>query len=111
MSDWPFLPFLWLGSSITPKTDNQIRRFKITHPFHPLCGKEFEAIDEVRDWREHRLFFYDEQQKQRSIPTAWTNWALEDPFVTISNGRSYFRIVDLLQLTRLIKEKRDVSTK
>jgi hypothetical protein len=54
------------------------------------------------------------------LPAAWTSAAAPDLFVTISAGRSHFRIEDLLQLVALIdrlmpaaggKRKRAVSSK
>ena len=60
-------------------------------------------VDYVHDWREHRVYFYDYQQKLSSVPTSWTNFLPEDAFVAASLGRSYFRTADLLQLVHEIK--------
>jgi hypothetical protein len=39
----------------------------------------------------------------RSIPARWTDVLGIDPFVMIAAGRSAFRIVDLLELCRLVE--------
>jgi hypothetical protein len=92
-----------LESSTTHQADDRLRRFRITHPFHPLYDKEFDVIDYVHDWREHRVYFYGCKEKLTSIPTSWTNFLPEDPFITASSGRSYFRVAELLQLVAVIK--------
>jgi hypothetical protein len=33
------------------------RRFRITHPFHPLNGQEYELVGFAHTWGEHRVFF------------------------------------------------------
>jgi Family of unknown function (DUF5372) len=37
------------------------------------------------------------------MPLSWTDLAAEDPFVTLSTGKSWFRVPDLLELIRLIE--------
>lgn len=72
-----------------------------------MFGKEFDLVDYVHDWREHRAYFYDCQQNLISIPTSWTNLLPMDPFVAASAGRSYFRTDELLQLVKEIKSLED----
>ena len=38
----------------------------------------------------------------RMIPARWTSLAARDPFVEVSAGRSWFRVEDLLALSRLV---------
>jgi len=40
----------------------------------------------------------------RSVPARWTDVFDEDPFVATSAGRSPFRVIDLLELARLVEE-------
>lgn len=49
------------------------------------------------------MLFEDEGGRLCSLPTAWTSVASPDPFVTVSAGRSFFRIQDLLALVELIR--------
>ncbi len=50
------------------------------------------------------MLFEDGEGRVRSLPTAWTSVAGPDPFVTVSAGRSFFRIEDLLALVALVEE-------
>ncbi len=40
----------------------------------------------------------------RSLPLAWTNLALPDPFVVVAAGKAVLRFSDLQQLTEFLKE-------
>ncbi len=53
-------------------------------------------------WGEDRVFFFDEDGAQRSLPSGWTDAAAPDPFVALSGGRSAFRLEDLVALGELI---------
>ena len=55
-----------------------------------------------RTWGEDRVFFFDEDGVQRSLPRAWTDAADVDPFVALAAGRSSFRVEDLVALAGLI---------
>jgi Family of unknown function (DUF5372) len=55
-----------------------------------------------QDWGEWRVAFFDEEQRWRSLPVAWTSAAPHDPFVQLAAGRSPFRFADLLRLSQLI---------
>ena len=55
-----------------------------------------------RTWGEDRVFFFDEDGVQRSLPRAWTDAADVDPFVVLAAGRSPFRVEDLLALVDVI---------
>jgi hypothetical protein len=73
----------------------------VTHPYHPLFGREFELMTYRQTWGEDRVFFYDEEKRLCALPAGWTDVVGEDPFVTISAGRAFFRAADLLQLVAL----------
>jgi len=83
-----------------------ITRFRITHPFHPLRGREFEALEEREVFRRQVFVFHDPEGRKVQVPTAWTDAARPDPLVVIGDGRSHFRVEDLLQLWELIREGR-----
>ena len=46
--------------------------------------------------------FRDELGYLRHMPARWTDFADPDPFLAISDGRSAFRVVDLLALADLL---------
>ncbi|MDP6767500.1 MAG: DUF5372 family protein [Arenicellales bacterium] len=78
----------------------------MTHPFHPLCGHEFELINIAYCWGYERVFYVDETEHVHRLPARWTNAVAEDPFVVISAGRSDFRLPDLLQLVEIVRRSR-----
>lgn len=78
---------------------------RITHPFHPLCGKEYEYFRERLSWGEERVYVKDERGVVHSIPTAWTSAAPVDPFVVAAAGRCPVRIVDLLAMVDLVSSR------
>ena len=75
----------------------------MTHPFHPLRGREFELVTYRQNWGEDRVYFHDDQGQLRSLSAGWTSLGADDPFVVMSRGRSSFRTVDLLELVTLIE--------
>jgi hypothetical protein len=89
-------------SSTAPSGAGSIQVFVVTHPFHPWCGRQFELFQVRQNWGEWRASFFDEQQRWRSVPLAWTSLAAIDPFVQVAAGRSLFRFTDLVRLSQLI---------
>jgi uncharacterized protein DUF5372 len=77
--------------------------FRITHPFHPWCGREFTLVTFRINWGEQRVYFHDDTGRLVALPAQWTSVFPVDPFVALSNGRSPFRTQDLLELARLLK--------
>ncbi|MBZ5580121.1 MAG: Y4bD/Y4pK family protein [Acidobacteriia bacterium] len=77
--------------------------FRITHPFHPLTGREFEVLSRKEYSGEQRVCFVDKKGRQCEIPLGWTDLAPGDALTTLSAGQSWFRAADLLELTRLIE--------
>ena len=73
----------------------------MTHPFHPLSGRQFEFVARRRNWGEDHVYYHDECGELGSLPTNWTDAADADPFVVIAAGRSPFRVADLLSLADL----------
>jgi hypothetical protein len=67
-----------------------------------LSGKTFELVTVRHNWGDERVYYQDETGALHSLPLAWTSLAAEDPFVSLSAGRSAFRVVDLLELARRV---------
>jgi hypothetical protein len=78
-------------------------KFKIIHPFHPKVGKEYKLIERKCCWGEDRIIYLDENDKMKIIHTLWTDYLDEDPFITVSKGRSDFKFDDLKSLYLLLK--------
>jgi hypothetical protein len=88
----------------TPIDGTEAQTFLVTHPFHPLTGRQFATAGFCRYGPEDRVCFHDEQDRICEIPLNWTNLAPEDPFVILSAGKSWFRFEDLRELARLMRE-------
>ncbi len=86
----------------TPEKNVQAETFQVTHPFHPLYGQVFELVTYHRNWGEDRVYYHDTAGTLCSLPAVWTSVAPVDPFVTVAAGRSTFRLLDLLELARLV---------
>jgi hypothetical protein len=74
----------------------------VTHPFHPWCGREFVFVAVRRTWGEDRVFFFEDDGVQKSLPRAWTDAADVDVFVALAAGRCPFRVVDMLALAEIV---------
>jgi hypothetical protein len=86
-----------------------VGRFRITHPFHPLCGAEYELVTRRLNWGEDRVFYYDTNGKLKSLLTNVTDAMSKDAFECISAGRSAFRVDDLLELRRLLDKRKEAG--
>ena len=88
--------------SNAPDVAAERRSFRITHPFHPLFGHEFDLVNVTHCWGDDRVFYVDENDQVRALPARWTSLLADDPFAVISAGRSALRVADLLELVELI---------
>jgi len=82
---------------------------RVTHPFHPLAGRQFGLVVRKNNWAEDRVFFFADDGQLTSLPSAWTDVDPPDPFDAVSAGRSPFRVEDLLALAALIDGMRPAS--
>ena len=79
------------------------KHFRVTHPLHPLFGREFELIEYHKTWGEDRVTFRDAEGRLLSIVASCTDVGGIDPFVEIAAGRSFFRYEDLVRLADLLE--------
>src|SRR5438552_12274600 len=79
-------------SATAGDTQKSSDRFRITHPFHPLAGNEYEMVARRHNWGEERLFYYDLEGRLKSFPANVTDMSPIDAFTQISCGRSAFRV-------------------
>jgi fermentation-respiration switch protein FrsA (DUF1100 family) len=75
----------------------------VTHPFHPLFGREFQLVTYRQNWGEERVYFHDDAGQLVALPARWTSVFPTDPFAVLSAGRSPFCFTQLLELTRMIR--------
>ena len=74
----------------------------MTHPFHPLHGREFELIETTSVLGVGLVHYTADDRTLRTIRQAFTSAAAVDPFVRVAAGRSAFRVSDLLALAALL---------
>jgi Family of unknown function (DUF5372) len=79
---------------------------RITHPFHPLSGKQFACVGERHNHYGKRLLLQVNDTSICSVPPQWTDLVAPDPEIVIGESRALFRVADLLELARLIDELR-----
>ena len=48
------------------------------------------------------MYYHNDEGDLCSIPAGFTDISSPDPFVVVSGGRSYFRVTELLELSRLL---------
>lgn len=54
------------------------------------------------NWGEYRVWFFDDDQRLRSLPATWTDYAAPDPFVVVAAGRAPLHLEELLRLVALL---------
>ena len=84
----------------------------MTHPFHPLSGRDFEFVEHKLNWGEDRVWLRDGDGEVFSLPAGWTDAVALDPFVVIAAGRCPFTADGLLALADLagrLRARRDVG--
>src|SRR5262245_51076998 len=82
----------------------QERLVRITHPFHPFCGRELPCVGERCNRAGRRLLLRVDGPTVCSVPPQWTDLAVPDPEVVIGEHRALFRFADLLELRKLIDQ-------
>ena len=89
-----------------PYSYGGIHKFRVTHPFHPLYGQEYEIIECKQIQARDRVFFNQKDGSKGSLPLAWCDLRPPDPYLDIEGKHSPFRVEDLLKLSDIIKEVR-----
>jgi hypothetical protein len=89
-------------SSTAGRADTTGLRVRITHPFHPHSGRDFELICRRQHWGEDRVVYASDDGRLRTISTAFTDVATLDEFRFVAGGKAAFRTVDLITLCELL---------
>jgi uncharacterized protein DUF5372 len=79
---------------------------RITHPFHPLFGREYGLVTYRKTWGEDRVYFHNEAGQFVGLPAHWTDFYPADPFLVVAAGRSLFRATELAVLAQIIERLR-----
>ena len=77
---------------------------RITHPFHPLSGKQLICMGERRNPYGRRLLLQVNDSTVCSVPLQWTDLVAPAPEIVIGEHRALFRVADLLELARLLDQ-------
>ncbi len=95
----------WIDSSTARDVADLsgLSRVRVTHPFHPWAGREFEFVKRRRNWRADRVYVRGAVGELVSLPAEWTDAVPADPFVVVAAGRSPFHVVGLLELAELVE--------
>ncbi len=76
----------------------------VTHPFHPLSGRQFVCVGERYNVHGKRLLLQVDEVTICAVLPQWTDLAAPDPEVIIGKHRALFRVADLLDLARLVEQ-------
>ncbi|WP_213959954.1 DUF5372 family protein, partial [Variovorax sp. dw_954] len=78
------------------------RLVRITHPFHPLSGRQLACVGERFNRYGKRLLLQVDESRVCSVPPQWTDVAAPDPEIAIGNARAVLRVTDFIELARLV---------
>ncbi len=94
----------WIDSSIARDADDLsgLSRVRVTHPFHPWAGQEFEFVKRRHNWRADRVYVRDGAGELVSLPAEWTDAVPEDPFLVVARGRAAFDLEGLVALAEMV---------
>ena len=80
---------------------------RVTHPFHPLSGRQLICVGERFNRSGKRLLLRVDDEAVCSVPPQWTDADYPDPEVIMGQGRALFRVADLLELAGLVSRLAD----
>ena len=105
-SGWPIVRARqqWTTHLTTLNSQIEEKVFRVTHPFHPLSGQEFNILSRRCIDGEDFLFFQNVENHNNIISSHWTSLKPPNPYIVISDGRSIFCPIDLLELVQLIRD-------
>jgi len=89
--------------STTDRTGTTSSRIRITHPFHPQSGREFELVCRRRHWSEDRVTYLDDDGRLRSVSADLTDIDPPDEFRRVAAGSAAFHPIDLAALCELLE--------
>ncbi len=75
---------------------------RITHPFHPFSGRQLVCVGERYNRYGMTLLLEIDDKSVCSVPPQWTDVVAADPEIVMGEQRALFRVVDLLELARLV---------
>jgi len=74
----------------------------VTHPFHPLTGRQLVCVGERYNRYGTRLVLRVDEDRVSSVPKHWTDVVAPDAEIVIGKGSALLRVADLLALAELV---------
>ena len=74
----------------------------MTHPFHPLSGRELLCVGERYNRYGMTLLLETDDGAVCAVRPQWTDVVAPDPETVLGGQRALFRVADLLELARLV---------
>jgi hypothetical protein len=101
-------PWITVSNSIQNASTSiaATRLVRVTHPFHPLSGKQLACVGERHNRYGRRLLLQVDDVTVRSVPPQWTDLVAPDPEIVIGEHRAVCRVADLLALAQLVDQLR-----
>ena len=78
------------------------RLVRVTHPFHPLSGRELLCVGERYNRYGMTLLLETDDGAVCAVRPQWTDVVAPDPEIVLGGQRALFRVADLLELARLV---------
>jgi len=75
---------------------------RVTHPFHPWAGREFEFVKRRHNWRADGVYVRADDGELVSLPAEWTDAVPDDAFMVVARGRAPFHVDGLVVLSELV---------
>lgn len=83
----------------------------MTHPFHPLSGREFVCVARRYNRYGMRLVLQVDDETVCSVPPQWTDLMPPELELVMGERRAMFRVADLLELARVVDRLRGTRSK
>lgn len=74
----------------------------MTHPFHPLSGRQLPCVGERYNRYGTTLLLETDNGAACSVLPQWTDAVAPDPEIVLGGERALFRVADLLELAGLV---------
>ena len=78
------------------------RLVRVTHPFHPLSGRQLLCVGERYNRYGMTLLLETDEGAVCTVRPQWTDVVGLDPEIVLGGQRALFRVADLLELARLV---------
>ncbi len=79
-----------------------MRLVRVTHPFHPLSGRQLPCVGERYNRYGRRLLLRVDGEIVCSVPPQWTDVVGPDPEIVLGEHRALVRVADLVELAQLV---------